>query len=286
VRVSSDFSYGVTKDPLKGTLAVRFIPNCKTGDCNPSVQLSFGALDASAVQAALLGPQEQKSLLSPIMDRMRSADFAKWPAITLTLSADSLALGSGALMKPVARLRAGGSELVVESWQAATLGGSAQGSGAVGWADGKPSYSFEGTFSHLNPATVATLLGNRWKDGSLDGSGKVKLSGLNQKDILASANGELQFQWSNGSIVTVAQQPVHFESWSGNAVLQAGIAELQKNTLILGKQNISVAGTIPFGGPAKLTVGAGTSSETSAGTTAAAKEAAHHANPPIAKPLR
>jgi hypothetical protein len=278
VRVNSDFSYGTPKDILKGSLAVKFLPNCKTGECNPPVQLHFGALDAALVQAALLGPAEEKSILTPIVDRIRAADQPKWPAIKMQISADSLVLGPAQIQKPTALARIEGSGLELESWEASGLGGTAHGTGKCNWSDGKPSYSFEGQFSHLNPASVATVLGTHWKDGSLDGTGNVTLSGLNEKELAASASGEVQFQWNNGSFLASSAQPIHFDAWTGQATLASGKAEIKKNTLTTGKKSSVVAGVIPFGGPAKLTVN-------TMATTASA-QSAPRSDLPTSTPLR
>jgi hypothetical protein len=275
IRVNADFVYGTAKDALKGTVTARVIPNCKAADCDSHVQLHFGALDASVVQAALLGPPEQKSILSPLVDRMRGAAHPQWPALILSLSADSLVLGPAQMLKPTAQVHMDGDDLVVDRWEAGAFGGTAHGSGRFSWTDDKPSYSFAGEFAHLNPSAVATVLGTRWKDGLLDGKGQVKLLGLNQKDLASSADGEVQFQWVNGSLATTVE-PVHFSSWNGIAMLRSGRADLGKNTINLGSKASSVTGAIPYGGPARLTL--------SEGPGAAVTETARRTADPSAKP--
>ena len=251
IRVNADFVYGTAKEALKGTLSAGILPSCKAAECDAHVQLHFGALDASQVQAALLGPPEQKSILAPLVDRMRGASHLQWPAATVHLDADSLLLGPALLLKPEAQVHMEGNDLIVDHWEASALGGTAQGIGRCAWTDNKPAYSFSGEFAHLNPSAVAAVLGTRWKDGMLNGKGQVKLSGLNQKDLAASSDGDVQFEWESGTLAATAEQ-IHFSSWSGDATLHGGRAELGKNTIIVGQRTSSVTGTIPYGGPAHL----------------------------------
>jgi hypothetical protein len=231
--------------------------------CLPHVQLRFGALDAALVEAALEADPEAKSVFSPLTDRMRSSssDHLKMPESVISAQADSLVLGPVTLQKPTMHLRSKAGEIQIANWEAATLGGSAKGTGSIVWDGGKPEYSLEGSFTQLSGSAVATLLDGRWAGGSLDGSGKVTLSGLAPKDLASSAVGDLHFDWQHGSIFVGGLVPgsapasgTRFDDWSGVAAIGAGKLEAGKSSMIAGRRSYSVQGTMPFGEPAKLTL--------------------------------
>ena len=298
VAFNSDFSYGGPKnpgkdlskdaakapvaEPIKGSVAVHASAICKPanpGDqsspgspsasaCEPQVELRFGALDAAALQAALIGAPEQKSLFAPLMDRMRSSDRPKLPEVTVHVQADSLMLGAALLQGPVIRMQFKPSEVVLEDIQTDLLGGSAKLTGHFAWTGAKPEYTFEGSFSRLNATAVGELVNAQWTGGPVSGSGSIQLSGLTAKDLQASAVGNLRFDWLHGALSTASiaaaaspdaratetKPETKFDDWNGTVSIQGGKAQLGKNGLILGKRNSSMAGTIPLGGPVKLSV--------------------------------
>ena len=247
----------VTASPaVVGTVVVNASTNCKAAipsDCEPQVQLRFGALDAGVVEAALLGAPAQKTLFSPLIDRMQSSSRPKWPEVAVSVQAESLVLGPVTLQKPAVRLQFKESEIVVEDWDAELLGGAAKGTGRFAWAEDKPEYSFDGNFSHLNAASLGVFLDSRWTGGPVSGNGSVQLSGLTAKELATSASGNLQFKWEHGVIATASQE-THFDDWSGKIAIQGGKAQVGENVLRTGKRSSSIAGMIPFGGPVKLTV--------------------------------
>jgi hypothetical protein len=282
--MTSDFGYGT----LKGAMTVNVPINCKIGDCRPQVQLRMGALDAGDLEVALLGTPEKKSLLSPLMDRMRSSDRPKWPAVTVNVQADSLVLGPTNLRKPLVRMRMEESEIVLESWEAGLLDGFAKGTGRCSWTDTGLKYALEGDFTKLSAASLGALLNGKpsdedengaatpgeWGGGPLSGSGSIQLSGLTGQQLAASATGTVRFDWPHGSISAptgdvagttappaaaqtpeASQQETHFDDWIGTANIQGGKVQLDDNAMHQGKRSVSVTGVIPFGGPAKLSIG-------------------------------
>ena len=302
VAFNSDFSYGGPKnpakdvakapavEPIKGSIAVHALANCKpaspgdrsspsgpsTGTCEPQVELRFGALDAAALQAALIGAPEEKSLFAPLMDRMRSSDRPKLPEVTVSVQADSLLLGPALLLKPVIHMQFKPSEIVLEDIQTDLLGGSAKLTGHVAWTGAKPEYTFEGSLNRLNPIAVGELVNAQWTGGSVSGSGSIKLSGLTAKDLQTSAVGNLRFDWLHGVLSTAsiaaaaspdarvpearsetkseAKPEAKFDDWNGTVSIQGGKAQIGQNELVLGKRSSSMAGTIPFAGPVKLSI--------------------------------
>jgi uncharacterized protein involved in outer membrane biogenesis len=272
--MTSDFSYGDTKqaakNPLKGTVEVTASPGCAEKACEPKVNLHFGSLDASAMQAALLDASAKKSLLSPLLNRMGSGANAKLPAIALTVEAESFELGPLSVHKLNAHVHTEEHAIVLESWNAAFLGGTATGTGKVSFGDGSPQYQADGSFTGISGQSLGTLLGAPWSGGPLSGSGSVTLTGLNGAELAASATGNVKFDWPHGSAVVEHGLPMHFDRWTGAFTLKSGKAELGQNAVVLGKHNSTAAGSIVLGGAVKLT-----------SSDAASQEATHKpVNPP------
>ena len=275
--MTSSFNYGT----LSGSMVVNTPPACSTAACLPEIHLRLGAVDASAVETALLGIPEKKGLLSPLMDRMRTSEKPKWPTAILDVQADSLVLGPTTLLNPTIRMKTDGSDIILEHWETALLGGTAKGQGRFSWISDRTSdglkYALEGDFSKLSAASLGTILQGeteedasaKWSGGPLSGHGSFELSGLTDKQLAASASGTAHFSWPHGSLPIRAAIPaktaatsdqaaspteVRFDDWSGTVTLHNGEAQLGENAMRQGRHITSIAGSIPFGSPAKLAI--------------------------------
>ena len=269
--MTSSFNYGT----LTGSMAVNTPLACSTGPCPPEIHLHLGAVDAGAVQTALLGIPEKKGLLSPLMDRMRTSEKPKWPAAILDVQAESLVLGPATLLSPTARMKTDGSDIVLENWEAALLGGTAKGQGRFSWTGDGLKYALEGDFAKLSATPLGTILQGeteddasaKWSGGPLSGHASIELSGLTDKQLAASASGTAHFSWPHGSLPIRTATPaktaatsepaaslveVHFDDWSGTVTLHNGETQLGENAMRQGRHISSITGSIPFGSPAKL----------------------------------
>jgi hypothetical protein len=123
--------------------------------------------------------------------------------------------------------------------------------------------------SRLNAIAVGELVNAQWNGGPVSGSGSITLSGLTAKDLQTSAVGNMHFDWLHGVLSTAAtaspdtraqetksetKPETKFDDWNGTFSIQGGKAQLGQNQMMLGKRSASMAGTIPFGGPVKLSV--------------------------------
>jgi hypothetical protein len=153
VAVTGAFVYG----PVKGSATVTNLAACDKPGCLPLVQIRLAAADAATIEAALLGAPEKKTLLSPLIDRMRSSDAPKWPTAALDVEADSLILGLVTLHKPSLQLKMSPAEITLQSWQAGLLGGSAKGSGSCAWSGKTLKYELTGEFHNISGAALGAL---------------------------------------------------------------------------------------------------------------------------------
>jgi len=286
------FSYG----PLKGIATLTLPAACSPQPCAvksaPSFTVQFGALDANALEAAILGAHEPGTLLSTLIARFTpSSQSPAWPQLQGTVRADSLVLGPIKLAGPSASLHILDNGAEITGLDAGVLGGRVHGTGtlqAAGFAgpDGKtrdkPAYTLEGQFTRINPAAVGQLVGQRWTGGAIDGDGKIGLSGFTGKDLAASAVGTLHFEWRHGSVAATIANPAsadesatadsatdepatpappalaRFDLWTADAEVATGAITLKpaRSQVEHGAHKSAIAATVTLGNPAKISFAA------------------------------
>lgn len=259
--------------PVKGTATLELPPACDTASgsnpganedlnpdatplCAPRFTVHFASLDAAALQAALLGAQQRDTLLSSLLARLSSSAARQWPRLDGAVQADTLLLGPFRLQGLTADLTLRPSGAEITSFHAEALGGALSGSARLTLGD-KPAYQVEGSFSNLNPPKVGQLFGMKWGGGSLDGDGKVDLSGYSAGDLASSAAGTLHFDWQHGTVASIIGAPVpaalaKFDRWTADAKIANGRITLQQNYILRGTKTSSVQGAADFGIPAAV----------------------------------
>lgn len=249
-----EFSYG----PVKGSATLEAADVCTDPDgCPAKFTLRFGALDAAALQAALLGAREKGTLLSTLLDRLKSSAPPAWPDLEGTATADSLGLGPFMLTHVTAAIRARGAGAEATSFNAGLLGGQVYGKAALSDTD-KPGYTLEADFSGVNPAQAGELAGMKWSGGAIGGGGKLELAGFADVDLAKSAKGAVHFDWPHGSVAGEGVPGVlaHFDEASGDAAIADGAMTVKPLQVRHGRRTAPVEATIQFGVPAKVTFGA------------------------------
>jgi len=262
------FSYG----PVKGTASLEVPLHCEASvGCVPNFSVKFGNLDASTLQAAILGAHEQGTLLSTLLARLRPADANAapiWPRLEGTVKADSLILGPVTITGATAALRILPTGAEITDLTADLLGGQVRGGGTltVATGQGKPVYTLDGRFEKLSPAAVGKLLGMNWSGRIFDGEGKIELSGFTDKDLAASVTGTLHFDWRHGGIspqkeaasTSVAVPPVltRFDRWTADAEIADGAVTLKQNEIEQGERKHSVDGALTLGDPPSVSFAA------------------------------
>jgi hypothetical protein len=258
------FAYG----PIDGTAKLSVPPGCMPPTpCPASFQVQFGALDAAALQAALLGAQESGTLLSTLISRFRTERAPSWPLLDGTVKADSLVLGPITLEGVSAMLHIVENGAEIRGLEAELLGGRVEGTGTIDAAgksqekQGKPSYALRGHFEKLSPQAVGQLLGLHWSGGTIDGDGIVTLSGFADKELAASAKGNLHFESRHG-VVAAGSSPdpvppvlAHFDRWTADAEVADGKIVLKESRVQQGLRKKAVDATVTLGDPAKVTFG-------------------------------
>ncbi len=250
------FSYG----PVQGTAILTLPPTCDLSQpCPPHVLLAFDSLDAAAFQSALLGARVSGTLLSTLIARLKPNSTPAWPPLEGTLQADTFDLGPFTLSSVSGHfhLQAAGAEITV--LDASLLGGNLHATASLVAGD-KPAYKLSGSFEKLDPALVFQLLGMKALGGPIEGTGRIELSGYTEKDLSASAKGDLHFDWSHGALTSLADDPApaaltRFDRFTGDAAIANGTLILGKNEIQRGARKSSVEATITFAVPAQVQFG-------------------------------
>ena len=233
------FSYG----PLKGTATLTLPAACALPQpCTPRFQVQFGALDAAVIQTSFLGAQEKTTLLSTLIERLRPTAAPAWPRLEGTVKAESLLLGPVTLREPVATIATLANGAEIAAFDASLLGGRVHGAGlfhAAQTPKDKPSYKLEGQFEKLSPQAVGQLFGWRSSGSSIDGNGKIELTGFTGDDLAASAAGALHFEWKRGTVAAPGSASVppvltRFDTWTADAGIAKGSLTLKNNEVKRG----------------------------------------------------
>jgi hypothetical protein len=252
------FTYG----PVKGTASITVPVHCKPGPaCLPSFQVQFGQLDAGVLQSALLGAHEPGTLLSTLIDRLRSADKSApaWPPLEGTVKADSFLLGPITLAAASATVRIDASGAAIESLDADLLGGQVHGTGTFALSNGKPDYFFTGEAEKLNPAQVGRLIGLQASGRAFNAAGKIQLSGFSGEDLPGFSQGTFSFEVDHGTLKAgqgagpIPPALARFDHWKGDGTVSNGSITLKDTVAQDGARKRFVNAHITFGEPAKVT---------------------------------
>ncbi len=253
-----NFVYG----PLKGTATLTVPKDCDpNGPClappHTSINVRFGSLDAATVQTAILGAEEKGTLVSDLLKRLRPTAAPVWPQLDGSVSADSVVLGPVTLQGAKAELRFTPSGIEITELDGKLLGGTLHATGTLVTGE-KPDYTITADLQKLTPAAVGQLLGQSWRGGTLDASGKVELAGYTSSDLADSAKGTLHFDWRHGA-ASGAGSPAElgrFDRWTADAEIAAGKVTVGQNEVVQGSRKQTVAASVVLATPAKLSFGA------------------------------
>ncbi len=253
-----NFSYG----PLKGVGSVEF-PICD----EPCVEktpahfaVSFDHVDAASVEAAFLGAQESKTLISKLLERLKPNRQQPWPALEGSIKATSMTLNTVEFTEPHMTLHLEGTTASIDSFDAQMLGGALHVNGNYDYNDGKPAYSFEFLLKDAKAAEVGKMVGQSWSGQPANASGALTLSGFTGDELANSAQGKVHFDWKHGAITAPAGQIpaelensfTHIDTWNGEATVGGGVLKLDANELVADRMKTRIDATVTLTTPAKM----------------------------------
>jgi hypothetical protein len=250
------FSYG----PVKGTasLTLPATPCAAPQSCTPKFAVQFSQLDASALQAAILGAQQKVTLISTLLARLHPSAAPALPHLEGTVKAETLLLGTVTLHDATATVRTVDDGAEIDSLDASLLGGHLHGSGSLHTPKSEkeqPAYTFTAQFDKLSPAAVGQLPGQHWSGGVFDAQGKIELSGFTSEELASSAKGTLHFDWQHGSASGsgIPADLARFDRWTADAEVAGGSIVLKQNQIHRGAHTASVDATAAIAASPRFT---------------------------------
>lgn len=244
-----EFSEG----PVKGTASFQPAPlRCPAHkECLPQLDLRFAVLDAAQLQAALLGARQQSTVISELIDRFSASSVPAWPRIDSSVTADHFRLGPVTIDDAAIALRVLPDGVEFTNFEGSLLGGHFSATGKLTKGD-KPSYTLQGQFEKASPQAVCRLFALRCTGGSIDAQGRVELAGFTDRDLAASANGSLHFEWHHGSLggpsvpASVSKELARFDRWTADARIAANEANIASSEIQQAAHKTGVDATVTF----------------------------------------
>lgn len=246
-----DFSYG----PVHGSATLALAAACDTPPaCAPRFTAHFGVLDAAEAQGALLGARENGTLLSSLIDRLKSSSAPAWPDADGTVQVDSLSAGVFPLSGITAEIKIAGSGVEVTSFDASLFGGKLHGVASLQVA-AQPHYTIQAAFTGLKPDLAGALLDMQWSGAELNGDVKLEASGYTDKDLASSAKGTVNFDWRKGAVTGADAPPVlgRFDKFDGEVAIANGVMTIGSDHVQRGGKSSAVHAEVALAVPHKVT---------------------------------
>jgi hypothetical protein len=105
-----------------------------------------------------------------------------------------------------------------------------------------------------------------WSGRTLDGEGKIELSGFTDTDLAASVKGTLHFEWRRGGMAPQQDSGLsagvippalsRFDRWTADAEIADGTVTLKQNEVEQGNRKHAVDATLTLGDPPKVSFAA------------------------------
>jgi hypothetical protein len=240
--------------PVKFTGNFRAPLPCAPGDaCVRQFDLAAPTLDLATLPGVMVG---NSPLIETLLHRFEGGASAEWPALHGTVRAATATLGSLTMQDAVATLDVSGAGVKIDSLDARALDGTLHLSGTVR-AGSAPSYApVYALDAQLNQAAVPAigqLFRQNWGTGTINVATHLTLSGLNQEDLLNSAQGMYHFDWSKGGLHAVAKGAARngspftrFEEWTADGTIGKSAFVLEQSLLTETDGARSIQGTIGF----------------------------------------
>ncbi len=193
---------------------------CGDSEAPPATfNLDIPSLDVKALESALMGAGRHNELLSAILAQV-GRKAAPWPTLDGVVHVGSLNLASLTLHDAHGSISIRGTSVKITSLDAGALGGSVNVAGSVETGGSHPVYSLNFNWSEVSVPQVAGLFHEKWGAGTANGSASLTLEGYSAADLIASAHGAFQWDWSRGSIGAIGPigsgAPLAAEAGSAN----------------------------------------------------------------------
>ncbi len=140
--------------------------------------------------------------------------------------------------------------LRISDLRAEVLGGKHSGEWQADFTVKPPAYSGNGILERVSLAQLAEVMGDGWITGAATARYRLTTSGYSAADLLASADGTLQFEMHDGILAHIllsSSATLHVSHFKGRVALRDGQFEIQEGKLEAPSGIYHVSGTASLG---------------------------------------
>lgn len=228
------------------------------GDCTVTVKLLADRIDLDTLNR-LLNPRLQPH---PWYEAVTGEPKIDSVPARLRLDGDvlvdKLVMKSLVANKVMAHLHYADRLLTASEIQGDFLGGRTTGTTLRADFNGDdPRYQVTGQLDRASLPQIADLMKDPWAAGSISAKYAVNFTGWSAAEMLASAQGDAQFQWHNGALRHVSLDgagPLQINTFSGRLKLNHRQVTLTDGRLTAPHASYAVAGTAGFDRQIELTL--------------------------------
>lgn len=168
-----------------------------------------------------------------------------------SLSAGRMLVGSVIGKHVSADINVKNANLHVSNLRAEVMGGVHEGDWQADFSVQPPVYKGRGAFDRVSLEQFAKVTHDGWISGTAHASYRFSSSGHSLDELIAGANGEMQFEMSNGALPHIALgapgTPLHVRRFRARFVLAEGQLEVQEGKLEAASGIYQVSGTASLG---------------------------------------
>ncbi len=217
------------------------VPMACHADCPRRFDLTASTLNLGALGASLRG--EDQGVVEEFISHVRARSH-DWPQLAGSIHASKLSAGQLEIGGAAADLVLQDGKLQVTAFDGRTLGGAIHATGTVALHT-PATYRTRVQLTHATAQELSQLLQERWGPGLLDLSAKLTMTGADASDLSGSANGTLQWEWTNGALPQLTETPLrHFDRWAGEGKVAKGALTITTSDVASGGTTVPVTGTI------------------------------------------
>lgn len=253
---------------MPGTLSITLPNPCPATGCAREFTLDTPALDAAALQSAVMGAGEHGELLRQILSRL-DQNKTQWPELHGTVHAGTFTLGKLALEDANAGVHIAGRKIEFTSIGGRALGGTLSAIGSMDATQSTPEYSFDAHLINAKAQEASKLWPDFTASGDVNVNTHLVLSGYSTDELAQSAHGTFQWNWSHGfwsntpgsnALGSNAQENApplltHFDRWNAAGSIGKQALTLENSQVTHRSEKSAVSGSIAFDRTLHLTAG-------------------------------
>lgn len=135
--------------------------------------------------------------------------------------------------------------IILSQITARALGGTFSGDCRISTDEG-PATRLQGAVTGISAAEIAALTHDDWGSGTVSGTVDIRLKGDSATSLRGSAEGESDFDWKNGALLSSSQnipQKLVFKRWWGHLAFEEGKVTIDPSRMQVGPADLRATAT-------------------------------------------